>query len=79
MTVVHTQPLLYKMSELLIQHKIEKVEKMQLNIICEPLKNLYPEVPEKELHFDLLSNGLFDPYEELDLHQVVKKLEEQKT
>jgi uncharacterized protein YjaZ len=78
MTVANTQRLLKKMIDLPNQILEEKIEMVQKEIICEPLMKFFPNVSMEELHFELLNNGLFDPYEGMDLGKVIRELEEQK-
>ena len=79
MAIVNTQRLLYQMSKLSNQCSVEKVEEIQRDIICTPLEKFFPNVSRTLLHYELLRNGLFDPYEEIELENVVKELEIQNT
>ena len=47
---------------------------LQQDLIYEQLKNYFPDVPREELHFELLSNGLFEPEEVIDLDKTLRQL-----
>lgn len=78
MAVVNTQQLLTNMSQLSKKQSKEKVKAIQREAICSPLKEIFPNVSQEQLHYELLRNGLFDPYEGIDLEKTVSELEEQK-
>lgn len=78
MAVINTQQLLNEISIKSKQQSDKKVEEIQCDVICTPLKALFQNVSQEQLYFELLGNGLFDPTEIIEVNELVKELEEKK-
>ena len=76
MAVINTQQLLKTISILSNQQSDRKIEDIQLDIICTPLKAFFPNVSQEQIYYELLGNGLFDHTEIIEVNQLVKELEE---
>lgn len=78
MSVVHTLPLLYKLNEVTKLQQGEKMVEIHREMICHPLKQFFPQATIEEIHGELLTRGLFDPFESPIISEILKKLEEEK-
>ncbi|MFJ8235724.1 DUF2268 domain-containing protein [Ureibacillus sp. NPDC094379] len=78
MAVINTQQLLNTISKLSNQQSNRKVEEIQREMICTPLKAFFPNVSQEQIYYELLGNGLFDHTEIIEVNKVVKELEEKK-
>ena len=77
MPVVYNLPQLYKLCEKSSQSAKDNLIKVHRELLCNPLKTIFPKRTIEEIHFELLRNGLFDPYEGLDIAATIKELEQQ--
>ena len=48
---------------------------IQCDVLCSPLKGLFPHISVEELHYHLLSHGLFEPQEWRNIEHTVYKME----
>ncbi|MEK9199980.1 DUF2268 domain-containing protein [Ureibacillus sp. FSL E2-3493] len=76
MSVVNLLPDLYKLCEMTNQNR-DKLIEIHRKMLCEPLQFFFPERSTEEIQFELLTNGLFDPDEGLEIDETVKFLEQQ--
>ncbi|MDN4495271.1 DUF2268 domain-containing protein [Ureibacillus aquaedulcis] len=77
MAVVHTLPVLYRLNERLKEQGERKVE-IHRDMICDSLKEFFPEFTAEEIQEELLSRGLFDPDEGATISETLMGLEDKK-
>nr|WP_106779585.1 DUF2268 domain-containing putative Zn-dependent protease [Lysinibacillus timonensis] len=76
MSVEHTKCLLEKLVEVSNSSFDESSLFIQQELFYHYLRSYFPNVPREELHYELLSNGLFDPVEVIELENTLKQLED---
>ncbi|WP_332651274.1 DUF2268 domain-containing protein [Lysinibacillus sp. 54212] len=76
MTVIRTEKLLLDISELCKFQSAVKIAAIHREILCKPLKSLFPHASLEAIHYELIRNGLITPNECEDLNSRVKELEE---
>ncbi|MFC7686051.1 DUF2268 domain-containing protein [Ureibacillus sp. GCM10028918] len=77
MSVVHTPLVLSKLSER-IKHQEERIVEIHREMICNPLKEFFPQFTTEEIQGELLSRGLFDPFESTAISEILMGLEDRK-
>lgn len=75
MSVVNTLSLLYNLCEMSRNNEGGKLIEIHRESLCNPLEIVFPNRTVEEIHFELLRNGLFNPYEGIDLEATLKELE----
>ena len=75
MSVVNTLSQLYKLCEMSRKHEGGNLIETHHEILCNPLKSFFPNRTVEEIHFELLRNGLFNPYEGFDIEETLKELD----
>lgn len=75
MSVVDTMPLLYKLNEMSKQLPEVKIVDRHREFLCKQLREYFPDALCDEIQGELLSRGLFEPYESETLEGILKRLE----
>jgi uncharacterized protein YjaZ len=75
MPVIQTQPWLYKFAELCAKQSGKGSSYIQCEIICGPLKKLFPNVNSEVWQYELLKQGLFESNEWKSIGNIVKTME----
>ena len=73
MSVIPTQRWLKKWLKAYKNPKGKSADTLQCEIICNPLVDVFLNATPKEIHYELIQNGLFKSYEALDLRELEKK------
>lgn len=76
MSVIQTKQWLYEFIEKCKEKSIIDYSSVQCETLCNPLKKTFPNVHPQSLQHELLSHGLFDPFEWFKIETVVQKMEE---
>lgn len=58
--------------------QIDEQHENILEILCEPLTNVFPNVPVEAIHYELVNNGLFTMKDAVDLKATIKQLKKKK-
>ncbi|QCR34096.1 DUF2268 domain-containing protein [Lysinibacillus sp. SGAir0095] len=77
MSVVHTLPIIYKLIEK-SEHTGESLVDIHREMICNPLKEFFPQASTKEIQEELISRGLFGPHESAAISKNLLRLEHKK-
>ena len=75
MAVEDTLALLNKLNELSKQKQKEHLVENHRELICNPLKAFFPQATTEEIQGELLTRGLFDPYECSTIDTILRELE----
>ena len=78
MPVISTKKWLKEFVKKCEQQSGKGAGKLHREIFCEPLKDLFPNVPVDAYQYELLSNGMFLPEEWRTLKPTLEKMEEQR-
>lgn len=78
MPVVNTLPLLNKILAMYEGKVGEQLIELQRKVLCNPLQKYFPDALLEEVHFELLAQGLFNPFECREIEATVEKLEAKK-
>ena len=76
-SVIQTQTWLYKFFYACVEQSSKSPYVLQCEMLCAPLVESFPEISPEELQYELLSHGLFDPFEWTDIGNQVEIMEKQ--
>lgn len=77
LSVIETNRWLYNFFQACEKKSGKGPDILQCEILCAPLADLFPSISPEELQYDLLSHGLFDPYNWTELKIQVREMEKQ--
>ncbi|WP_397539350.1 DUF2268 domain-containing protein [Rummeliibacillus pycnus] len=77
MSVIQTQKWLYDFVDRCKEKSIMDMASIQCEILCNPLKKVFPKVNPQAMQYELLNHGLFEPYEWFKTEAIVKEMEKQ--
>lgn len=78
MSVIQTQSWLYNFVELCEKQSEKDKSYIQREILCEPLKEWFPDINPEVVQYELLRQGLFEPDEWFTIKSTVKEMESKK-
>jgi len=76
--VLPTLPILYKLNEVSHGQQGEKLVEIHREMLCNPLKKFFSYATTEEIQGELLTRGLFDPFECTEISEILTRLEEKK-
>ncbi|MET1030042.1 MAG: DUF2268 domain-containing putative Zn-dependent protease [Domibacillus tundrae] len=75
MPVLDTRTWMYDFLKACKEQHLKNPYFIQCDVLCSSLKNLFPDISVEELHYHLLTIGLFEPSEWKDVEQTVYRME----
>ncbi len=75
MSVVQTLPDLYRLQEMAKKLVGDKLIEIHREVLCTPLKGFYPQATKEQIQGELLTRGLFNPFESAEIEGILKELE----
>ncbi|OMP66354.1 DUF2268 domain-containing protein [Domibacillus epiphyticus] len=76
MSVQNTVEWLYHFVKVCKERPLKDPYFIQCDVLCCPLKGLFPNTSVEEIHYHLLTHGLFEPSDWLHMEKVVQRMEE---
>lgn len=73
MSVMPTKKLLLELLKAYKESNGKSVEEIQCEVICNPLLDVFINASPEEIHYELLQNGLFEPYEIVNIVELEEK------
>lgn len=73
MSVISTHKWLLELLKANKKSNGKSIEEVQCEVICTPLLEVFINATSEEIQYELLQNGLFEPYEIVDLVELEKK------
>jgi len=77
LSVIQTQKWLYEFVDQCKKKSIMDLASIQCEILCTPLKKVFPNVHPQDMQYELLNHGLFEPYEWFKIETIANELEKQ--
>ncbi|MEC1177930.1 DUF2268 domain-containing putative Zn-dependent protease [Metasolibacillus meyeri] len=75
MGIIETTPMLAKVVALCSNQSVEKITEVHCDVLCAPLQKLFPWASKEAIQYELLSNGLFQPFEWQQAEQLLQNIE----
>ena len=76
-SVIHTQTWLYQFFYACVEQPSKSPYSLQCEILCKSLMESFPGISPEEIQYELLSHGLFDPFEWMEIRNQVEIMEKQ--
>lgn len=77
LSVIQTQKWLYDFVDQCKKKSIMDIASVQREVLCTPLKKVFPKVNPQAMQYELFNHGLFEPYEWFKIETITNELEKQ--